>query len=166
MNFPAGWNNPSHEQLPDLIGNNGGLTINSRRTVRKMLRALRSLREDADYRMGRTVDVESARTALLMASKFSNDWSWKMAITELTPMDVARRVKPYVARKRVGDITLRLDEARIRLQNGYWRIPVRHSREPEPLFPYYEALADLEQEVQDSEDIKVSIASGDPLTEE
>jgi len=72
-----------------------------------------------------------------------------MATTELTSIDIANRVRPYVSKTTVGGITLWLDEARIRLQNDYWRIPIRPSTEPEPLFPYYEALADLEQEVQD-----------------
>jgi hypothetical protein len=84
----------------------------------------------------------------------------------LTPQEVADRVRPYVASKKVGTISLSIDEIGIHLRNGYWRIPVRPSVEPEPLFPYYEALADLEQEVQDGEGIKVTIASGDPLSED
>ena len=67
-NFPPGWNNPSHEQLPDLIGNNGDLTVNTRRGVRKILRELRHLREAADYRMGVTVDHKMVIAALLMAT--------------------------------------------------------------------------------------------------
>jgi uncharacterized protein (UPF0332 family) len=66
--FPAGWNNPSHEQLPDLISSNGKFLLTTRRAVRKILRELRILREDADYRMGRTVDSHTVRTSLLMAS--------------------------------------------------------------------------------------------------
>jgi hypothetical protein len=88
-----------------------------------------------------------------------------MATTELTATDVASRVRPYVAKKTIGDITLSMDDARIHLRNGYWRIPIRPSREPDPLFPYYEALADLEDEVQENEGIKVTIASGNPLTD-
>ena len=67
VNFPPGWNNPTHEQLPDLIGNNGDLTLSVRRWVRKILRELRALRETADYRMGVTVDHGIVITALLMA---------------------------------------------------------------------------------------------------
>lgn len=58
-----------------------------------------------------------------------------MAVPELTPTEVARRLRPYMAKKTIGDITLWLDESRIRLQNDYWRVPVRPSREPNPLFP-------------------------------
>ena len=84
----------------------------------------------------------------------------------MTPQEVADRVRPYVAHKKVGTIPLSMDEARIHLRNGYWRIPVRPAVEPKPLFAYYEALADLEDEVQEGEGIKVTIASGDPLSEE
>ena len=84
----------------------------------------------------------------------------------LTPQEVADRVRPYVATKKVGAISLSIDEPRIRLQHGYWRIPIRPSLEPQPLFSYYEALADLEDEIQEREGIKVTMASGNPLTEE
>jgi hypothetical protein len=88
-----------------------------------------------------------------------------MATTELTASDVANKVRPYIANKTIGDVTLSLDDERILLRNGYWRIPIRPSREPDPLFPYYEALADLEDELQENEGLKVSIASGNPLTD-
>lgn len=63
--FPNGWHNPSHEQLPDLVQNNGDLAPSSRRTAARILRLLRNFREDADYRPGRTVDVATVKTALL-----------------------------------------------------------------------------------------------------
>lgn len=84
----------------------------------------------------------------------------------MTPQEVADRVRPYVANKKVGTISLSIDEARIQLRNGYWRVPVRPAVEPKPLFAYYEALAEIDDEIQDREDIKVTISSGDPLSEE
>lgn len=68
QNFPQGWNNPTHEQLPDLIGNNKDFSVNTRRSVRNILSELRYLRETADYRAGRTIDSETAITACIMAS--------------------------------------------------------------------------------------------------
>ena len=88
-----------------------------------------------------------------------------MTTNELMPADVASRVTPYVTGKTLGDISLHVDDARIHLRNGYWRVPVRPSREPNPLFPYYEMLAGIEDEVQEKEGIRVTIASGDPLDE-
>jgi uncharacterized protein (UPF0332 family) len=62
--FPTGWNNPSHAQLPDLIKNNGDLDITARRKISGLLRSLRDTRETADYRPGRTIDRNDAHDAL------------------------------------------------------------------------------------------------------
>jgi hypothetical protein len=75
-------------------------------------------------------------------------------------------VRSYLTGKNVGDIALRMEYARIHLRNGYWNIPVRPSRWPNPLFPYYETLTEIEEEVQEREGLKVTIPTGEPLTEE
>lgn len=64
INFLPGWNNPSHEQLPGLIRANGSVDVQNRRNIIRLLRILRSYREDADYRPGRTVDQVIARECL------------------------------------------------------------------------------------------------------
>ena len=69
-------------------------------------------------------------------------------------------------RNTVGYITLSVDDAGVQLEDVYWRIAVRPSHEPKPLFPYYEALADLNDEIQEGEGFKVSIASSDALSDE
>jgi uncharacterized protein (UPF0332 family) len=56
VTFAHGWNNPAHEQVPDLILHNTTLPLNTRRRLRKLLRVLREAREDADYRPGITID--------------------------------------------------------------------------------------------------------------
>ena len=72
INFPSGWNNPAHDQLPELIQNNGDLSLFARRQVTQLLVALRVTRESADYRPGRTVDkpiaLESLQRAILILS--------------------------------------------------------------------------------------------------
>ncbi len=83
----------------------------------------------------------------------------------LSSEDVALRVRPYVMDRHIGDIALSVDDARIHLRNGYWNIPVRPSRWPNPLFPYYETLAEIEDEVQEKEGLKVTLASGEPLVD-
>ena len=65
--FPDGWNNPTHKQLPNLIANNGDLTLDTRIWIRKILCELRYLREIADYRIGMTVNEGSTLSALLVA---------------------------------------------------------------------------------------------------
>jgi uncharacterized protein (UPF0332 family) len=67
--FPHGWNNPSHDQLPDLIQNNGDLPMTTRRLAGTLLNSLRVTREDADYRPGRTVDSEVALRSLQGATQ-------------------------------------------------------------------------------------------------
>lgn len=84
----------------------------------------------------------------------------------LSPQEVAARVRPYVTERHIGDIALQVDDTRIHLRNGYWNIPIRPSRWPNPLFPYYEALAEIEDEVQEREGLKVTLASGEPLIED
>jgi uncharacterized protein (UPF0332 family) len=66
--FEHGWNNPSHEQLPGLIQNNGDLPVAMRRRVRQLLRILRNVRENADYRPGITVDRLEALAAVRSAA--------------------------------------------------------------------------------------------------
>jgi uncharacterized protein (UPF0332 family) len=63
--FVRGWNNPSHELLPELIQNNGDLPINDRRHIRRLLRFLNQQRVFADYRPGRTINKELARECLV-----------------------------------------------------------------------------------------------------
>jgi hypothetical protein len=62
--FPVGWNNPSHDQLPELLSNHGRLPIASRRRIRSVLYALRTQRETADYRPGRSTLSEDSLMAL------------------------------------------------------------------------------------------------------
>ena len=67
VHFPLDWNNPTHEQLPSLMVNNGEFTVNTRRRIAKILRQLRTFREDSDYRPGLTVDEKRSREAILLA---------------------------------------------------------------------------------------------------
>jgi uncharacterized protein (UPF0332 family) len=54
--FPHGWQNPSHEQLPDMVSHTLPLSPTTRRGVVRRIRLLRRAREDADYRPGRTIE--------------------------------------------------------------------------------------------------------------
>ena len=66
VSFPADWNNPAHNQLPDLILNNiRRVPKAGRYRLRQTIIRLRRAREDADYRPGaditRAVAVASIR---------------------------------------------------------------------------------------------------------
>jgi uncharacterized protein (UPF0332 family) len=67
--FPHGWNNPSHDQLPDLIRNNGDLEVSTRRKIAQFLNQLRETRETADYRPGKTIEKNDAFTCLQKADQ-------------------------------------------------------------------------------------------------
>ena len=56
VTFAHGWNNPSHEQLPDLVLNNMSLPRNTRYQINRIMRRLRTARENADYRPAATID--------------------------------------------------------------------------------------------------------------
>ena len=74
VGFARGWNNPAHEQLPDLVSNNLPLSPDRRRRLRKALRILRRAREDADYRPGITLDRQATlaylRTTIFVVEAF------------------------------------------------------------------------------------------------
>ena len=64
VNFPPEWNNPSHDQLPDLILNNGDIPREDRKKIVRLLKFLRKNRENADYRAGITVDKMASSECL------------------------------------------------------------------------------------------------------
>jgi uncharacterized protein (UPF0332 family) len=70
--FAQGRNNPSHDQLPELIRNNGDLPVVTRRRVSRLLGGLRHAREDADYRPGVTVDRTTALDSLHQSAAVLN----------------------------------------------------------------------------------------------
>ena len=62
--FAHGRQNPSHEQLPDLIANTAGIALSDRRKLRSLLRTLRQARENAEYRPAAFVDRVVAQDAI------------------------------------------------------------------------------------------------------
>ncbi len=64
VDFAHGWNNPAHEQLPNLVLNNTTLPRNTRYQINKAIRRLRMAREDADYRPAVIIDRRRALDCL------------------------------------------------------------------------------------------------------
>ena len=60
VDFPSGWNNPAHDQLPELVLNNTRLPRNSRYQINKALRRLRKARENADDRPSASLEHSDA----------------------------------------------------------------------------------------------------------
>ncbi|MCA9411398.1 MAG: HEPN domain-containing protein [Candidatus Omnitrophica bacterium] len=69
QSFPRGWNNPSHAGLPNQISNEGSLPESVRRKLKRNIRILRNMREDADYRPQRVVGKNEAIDALHNSSE-------------------------------------------------------------------------------------------------
>src|SRR5947209_18806631 len=62
--FPYGWNNPSHDQLPELVLHNTTWPRNMRYQVNRALRRLRDTRENADYRPVASLERGDAAAAI------------------------------------------------------------------------------------------------------
>ena len=78
VNFARGWQNPAHEQLPDLIENNLALPQTTRRRLKRIVRVLRKAREDADYRPGIVVNRALALDRLRDALTVMNELGLKV----------------------------------------------------------------------------------------
>jgi hypothetical protein len=56
-------------------------------------------------------------------------------------------------------------EEKMREENGCWRIPVRPSTEPPRAFEYYDALADVETDLSENEQLEVWLVPTTPEAE-
>jgi hypothetical protein len=59
-------------------------------------------------------------------------------------------------------VTLEILERDVRKIDDWWRVPVRPSALPTRMFDYYEALADLENDLQENDQINVLFATAEP----
>ncbi len=75
-----------------------------------------------------------------------------MRITKQKLLDMVKR---YVADQHPDGMTLSVVEAGVHRDKNWWYVPVQPDHEPEKLFQYYEALADLEGKMQDDENLTV-----------
>lgn len=78
-----------------------------------------------------------------------------MVVTEETKTDVAQTVRTHLQGSRPGGATLDVIESDIRKIDGWWRVPVRPSQEPKHTFEYYDALAQIEEEISEKTRLKV-----------
>jgi hypothetical protein len=61
MTFPAGWNNPSHDQLPEIIRS---LKHPNQSDIKRNIAELRLAREDAEYRPAVNIGLNRAKDML------------------------------------------------------------------------------------------------------
>jgi hypothetical protein len=71
---------------------------------------------------------------------------------------VRARLRPH----HPGGVDLEVDESRVRLQNGYWYVPIRPSVEPPRMFEYYEVLAEVEEALEEVDRLQIQLVPSEP----
>ncbi|MCA9446731.1 MAG: hypothetical protein KC931_06425 [Candidatus Omnitrophica bacterium] len=59
-------------------------------------------------------------------------------------------------------LPLRVIEEGVRKEGEWWIVPIQASRVPNPRYPYYEALAELEGNLEEEDHMDVVIVPVDP----
>ncbi len=86
-------------------------------------------------------------------------------IAEHTTEQVINTVRKYIEDKHPGGATLEVVPQGIRQDREWWYVPVRPNIQPPKRFEYYEALANVEQEVQKFEHLTVLLVPTLPESE-
>jgi hypothetical protein len=79
-----------------------------------------------------------------------------------TRQTVAVKVRDYLKDCHPGGITLDLIESGVRKEEYWWYVPIRPSAWPEKMFEFYEALAEIEEQLEEREHMKVLLVSREP----
>src|SRR6266852_5293669 len=83
-------------------------------------------------------------------------------VIELSPQLVAEKVAQYLKECHPGGVTIEVDPDGIVKGEFEWRVRVRPSHEPRRLMEYYEALTDVEMELDEQEHLNVFLVPSDP----
>ena len=84
----------------------------------------------------------------------------------LTKQQVAQTVRERLASVKPGGVTLHVAETDVRKIDNWWYVPVRPSRWPKRMSDFYEDLAIVEDDLQESEHLNILLATRLPLEEE
>ena len=76
-------------------------------------------------------------------------------MSEQSQQSVAAAVRQYLKDCHPDGITFTVIEAEIRKDEFGWKVPILLDKEPRKMFPYYEALADVEIALADEAHLKV-----------
>lgn len=81
-----------------------------------------------------------------------------------TTQRVAEKVREYLRECQPGGITLDVIDDEVRQEPSWWYVPLRLSSWPSKMFEYYEALANLEGELEEREHLKVLLVPTEPVS--
>ena len=84
----------------------------------------------------------------------------------MTKKEAAQKVRERLVGRTPGGVTLCVMDADVYQTGEYWRVPVNFSRWPERTFDLYEALAEVEDDLQEEEHLNILLATGEPLEED
>jgi hypothetical protein len=84
-------------------------------------------------------------------------------MTELNPGEIIKLVRQSLENRHPQGIAIDVIEEGIRRQNGSWYVPVRPSVQPPKTFEYYEALAEVESELEENEQVSVLLVPSLPI---
>jgi len=76
-------------------------------------------------------------------------------MNKLDKRTVAKAVRMYIKDCHPGGASLEVIEQGIRKEEYWWYVPVRPSVEPVKRYEYYEALADVEEALEENENLTV-----------
>jgi hypothetical protein len=75
---------------------------------------------------------------------------------------VAETVRRYLEDCHLGGITLDVIDSGVRKEPYWWYVPIRPSAWPDRMFEFYEALAEVEEQLEEREQLKVLLAASEP----
>lgn len=84
----------------------------------------------------------------------------------MSEKEIVEIVGRYLKGKHPGGATLEALAQGVRHEQDWWYVSVRPSVEPARRYEYYEALADVEAALEESEHLTVLLLPADPETEE
>lgn len=84
----------------------------------------------------------------------------------MTEQGVAQKVREQLAGLQRGGVTLQVDDEDVYKEGDWWRVPVRPSRWPQRMAASYEALAEVEDDIQERENLNILLATAYPLEED
>ncbi|MDQ2687134.1 MAG: hypothetical protein M3Y28_04630 [Armatimonadota bacterium] len=68
---------------------------------------------------------------------------------------VGKLVRHYLEGQHPEGITIAVLDDAIRRQDDYWYVPVQPDRQPPKMYAYYEALAEVEGELEENDSLNV-----------
>lgn len=69
--------------------------------------------------------------------------------------DIAQVVRDYIRDRHPGGVTLDVVDEGVQKIDYWWRVPVRPSAEPPHTFEYYDALAEVESQIQEDRQLNI-----------